>query len=266
MYKSAPQTNVYDTISLLQRTKKVLFWSIIILSVLTSLKTAGWLTPSELISDLISMFHIISILGFTAISIIIDYILIPNGQKTTRNDFFDHSFGTKYIVHKNSEEYYTNQDLPNGFYKMSVNLFESIFFTYSIACGMRLKRIFTTSVLILVLIPLLYYGIKNTSFIFIALLQTLVSAYFLGGLIRLIIFANRNESLFTELSNIFSTNEFKNKIDEYSIPIIKIYTDYESNKAWSNILLDSKLYKKMNADLSHKWIEIKKKYNISNNQ
>ena len=263
MYKSAPQTNVYDTISLLQRTKRILFWSIVILSILTSSRTAGWLTPSELISDLISMFHLISLLGFTAISIIIDYVLIPKAQITTRNDFFDHSFGTKYIVHKNSEEYYTNQELDNGFYKMAVNLYESVFFTYSLACSMRLRRIITTVILILVLIPLLFFGIKSTSFISLTVIQTLVSAYFLGGLIRLIIFANRNENLLNELSQMFSRKDLKLNIDDYHINTIRIYADYETNKAWSNILLDSKLYKKMNNDLSQKWNEMKKKYNIS---
>ena len=109
----------------------------------------------------------------------------------------------------------------------------------------------------------MFYGIKSTSFITLALIQALVSAYFLGGLIRLIIFVNRNENLFNELSQMFSRKDLKRNIDDYHIDTIRIYADYETNKAWSNILLDSKLYNKMNKELSQKWIEIKKKYNIS---
>ena len=212
MYKSAPQTSDYVLIEKLQKANKVIFISVILLSILSSIVASKIVVLPESINDIRNILYIGLIISLAIISIIIDYTLLPNAQSTTRCDFFDHSFGTKYIHHKSSEEYYTNTDLDFGMYKMAANLFESCFFTYTLSSRMRLKKIILCCVLLVVFIPLVFYGFKNTSLISIILLQALLSIYFLGGLIRLLIFVNKNEILFNELKNLFANNEDRKSV------------------------------------------------------
>jgi len=262
MYKSAPQSNDYALIQKLQRINKILFTVVIILSLLSTLTTSKIIIFPESIEDIKNILYIGLMISLSIITIIIDYYLIPNAQRTTRCDFYDHSLGTKYIHHKSSEDYYNNTHLEHGLYKMAANLFESCFFTYSISSRMIIKRIFTSCILLAVLIPLLFYGFKNTSLIGVILLQALLSIYFIGGLIRLLVFVNKNRELFEELKSLFSNNDLKTNTNKYFTSILKIYTDYESNKAWSYIQLDSKLYIQLNEELSKVWIEMQNKYGI----
>jgi hypothetical protein len=262
MYKTAPQANDYALIEKLQKANKVIFTAIIALSILSSINASKIVVLPENLDDIKNILYIGLMILLAIISIVIDYNLLPNAQKTTRWDFFDHSFGTKYIHHMSSEEYYTNTNLDFGTYKMAANLFESCFFTYTISCKMRFKKIMMCCILLAVFIPLIFYGFKNTSLIGIILLQALLSIYFLSGLIRLLIFVNKSEYLFNELIMLFANADLKTNIEKYVGPIIKMYADYETNKAWSYLHVDSKLYNEMNEELSKVWDEMKVKYNI----
>ncbi|MFZ1320853.1 MAG: hypothetical protein WAT71_04790 [Ignavibacteria bacterium] len=217
---------------------------------------------SDFLNDIKNQLYIGLLLALFIITIIIDYKLLPEAQRKTRCDFFDNAFGTKFIHNKNSEEYYTNDNIEKGIYKMAVDLFESSLFTYNISSRMRFKRIILCCLLFVVLIPLSFYGFKNTFFIGIIILQALLSIYFAGGLIKLLIFVGKNKEYFEELKSLFSNSNFKQNIIEYEAKIIKLYADYESTKAWSFIHLDSRIYNKINPTLSKEWEEMKQKYNI----
>lgn len=263
MYKKTPQEIDYFLVEKLQNANQIIFIGIIILTILSSLNTSHIMSLSEEVDDIKNMIHIVLIISIAIISIIIDYNLLPSAQRTTRYDFFDHSFDTKFIHSMSSEEYYTNSNVGFGIYKMAVNLFESCFFTYSISSKMRLKKIIKCCILIAVLIPLLFYGFKSTSLVGIILIQALLSIYFLNGLIRLLIFVNNCEAIFNELKLLFVNIDLKTNIEKYIPWIMKLYTDYESNKAWSYLHVDTKIYKEMNEKLSSVWEEMKTRYNIN---
>lgn len=262
MYKSSPQSQIYDLIGRLQKINRIIFYAIIILSVFTSLVTFKLIEIPEGVNDIKNQIYIGLLLVLFVITIILDYNLLPDAQRKTRCDFFDNAFGTKFIHNKNSEEYYTNDEIEKGIYKMAVDLFESVLFTYNIASRMRFKKIILCCLLVAVLIPLSFYGFKNTSLIGIIVLQALLSIYFAGGLIRLLIFVGKNRQYFDELKFLFSDEKFKQNLSEYEATIIKIYADYEANKAWSYIHLDGKIYNKINSSLSQEWNEMKSKYSI----
>jgi len=81
-------------------------------------------------------------------------------------------------------------------------------------------------------------------------LQALLSIYFIGGLTRLLIFVNNNEFLYNELIKLFANDDLKTNTEKYFGEIIKMYTDYESTKAWSYLHVDSKIYNEINVELS----------------
>ena len=145
---------------------------------------------------------------------------------------------------------------------MVVNLFESCFYTHAILEKMRFKKIVSTIIMSCSLIPMFYYGVKETYPIAIITIQMVLSVFFIGGLIRLLIFYKENNKYFSELKTLFSTKNFKTNIDNYQAQIIKLYTDYESNKAWSYTQLDSNIYDELDKELEKKWILMKQKYNI----
>jgi hypothetical protein len=107
-----------------------------------------------------------------------------------------------------------------------------------------------------------YYGIKGLDQISVIMIQTLLSAYFLGGLLKVFIFNYKNEKLLGELKTIFSQSNLKADIDKYAPHLVKLYVEYESNKSWSYIHLSNKIYKKYNSQFSKEWNEIKVNYNI----
>jgi len=262
MYKSSPQSNDYDLILKLQKINRYIYYFIILLSVITYVLTKKYFEDHEAATNFRNIFYLASIIGYGTLSIIVDYVLLPAAQRKTRCDFFDNAFGTKYIPNQNSEEYYTNDNIENGIYKMAVNLFESSFFTLKISSKMRLKKIVKCALLVALLIPLAFFGFKSTWLLTISIFQVLLSVYFIGGLIRLLIFVERTRKYFEELQNLFSNTDFKTEILKYEPTVIRIYTDYESNKAWSYINLDSKIYKELNPSLMKDWDEMKVKYSI----
>src|SRR5205085_2889873 len=111
----------FDSIGKLGWVKKYSFYVILLLSVVTSTYFATYITIPPEILDILKMIYVFIIILYFVISTIIDNILVPNAYKTTRYDFYDNSFGTKFIYDKNSIDYYTNDEIPQGFYRMAVN-------------------------------------------------------------------------------------------------------------------------------------------------
>jgi len=77
--------------------------------------------------------------------------------------------------------------------------------------------------------------------------------------IRLFLYNKRMKDVFKIYQRIFSStvNEKKENL------IISNMTNYETVLSWACIKLDSKLFEKMNDDLSAQWEDLKKKYNIN---
>jgi len=262
MYKSAPQTEFYTKLNQSEKYKKLIYYLIVLFSIGISVLNYNNISLPIFLNDIKEIIYLLLLISLFILSLIIDYILLPNAHNTTRCDFFDHSLHTKFIHQQESEDYYTNQELDYGFYKFGVNLFESCFFTLNIGKRMVIKKLISTSLLFLLIVPMYYFGAKNYSQIFTIIIQTFLSAYFLGGLIKLITFNSRNQKLFEDLKNIFSKSNLKESITENTPYIIKTYIDYETNKAWSYIHLSDKIYKKYNGELSSQWNNIKNKYCI----
>lgn len=213
----------------------------------------NWLSISNVINTINCFF----IMGYAISEFIVKHSFYKASSKK-RFDFIDNSFETSFSE-DNSIDYYSNDDIEKGIYKMAVNGFENSLFTYNIAKrmlkGLWIKNGFiATSFICLAII-----GFNNA---FIMLLQLTLPLLLLSRAIKQTIFVNRINSVFENYRRLFQ--DLKNNVaEDHKNPEILINViEYEAILSWGCILLNSNIYNLLNADLSKKWEKMKIKYEI----
>lgn len=257
MKAKPPQKETFRIVQSIDKFYIGLIWIVFFLSLIDPVVGYYKLKPIGLAEKAINSFDYlipIFIVIIFILFIIRNFILIPKAEKERRADFIDNSFGSKLSLY-NSAEYYTNQEITVGVEKFGANLFQNIFFTTNISKKMRRFSIIKSSIVSLLLFLLAVYGFKNSP-ISIPILQLFLSVNVIGGLIRLLLYVDRNEQLLQQLQNYYDT-----RVENFPL-LFKIYSEYESNLAWSTIVLDEKTFKKYNLEIEKKWQVNKSKYSI----
>jgi len=213
----------------------------------------SWILVSNLISN-INCFFILSYAILTFISEIIFY----NSSIQRREDFIDNSFKTT-IAENRSVEYYTNENISSGIYKMAVNGFENTLFTYSIANKMTKKLWLKNIVFAILILVFAVFGYNNA---FVLLIQLTLPILLVQKAIKHTLFVYRIKRVFENYRRLFNDLKNVSNSKQKRPEIILNVIDYETTLTYGAILLDSKLYNKMNPALSKKWIELKKEYDI----
>ena len=171
-----------------------------------------------------------------------------------KNDFMDNSLQTK-LADANSNEYYTNDDISKGVYKMGVNCFENSFFTKTISSKMLVKQI-TYTIVIWILLWCVILTAPNNVYIEVILLALPFSV---ANDTRKLYRLNKNvEMVFGTFKKIFSSTK-KSKRESL---IIDNVISYEKAISYSSIPLNSKIFDELNDELSIEWNDIKKQHNI----
>lgn len=169
-------------------------------------------------------------------------------------DFIDNSFNTKF-AQKNSSGYYSNDEIEVGILKMGINNFENTFFTKNVSAKMfnkELKKFIIVILLILVCI------LTSTKF-FIVASQLALPFAIIQQTVKLYIYHCRVEVIFYNYKELFS----KANQDDIVPNIIKNVINYEKILSWAGIPLDSKIFNKLNDNLSNEWNIIKQNHNIN---
>jgi hypothetical protein len=256
MARYSPQFNAFKLVLKFDKINFYLTWSAFILALVPIIIDQFDLIKknNEDVKTIIEIFSMIVILaGFIIVSIK-DFYLFPKAETKRRHDFIDNGLGVTFSL-RNSEDYYTNNDLTPGMYKLGVNLFQNVYFTTLISKKMRPKHIWKASSFAGVFILIAIYGLKNSP-IALPILQFLFSASILGDLIKLLLFVNRNEKILDQVKTFFSAGVKNESI------ILKNYIEYETNLAWGMILLDDTIFNKYNTETEQEWQAIKNRYNI----
>tara|TARA_R110002072_G_scaffold301548_1_gene481500 strand:+ start:1196 stop:1969 length:774 start_codon:yes stop_codon:yes gene_type:complete len=213
----------------------------------------NWSNVSEVITNINCFF----IVAFAILSFISETIFYQASIQR-REDFIDNSFETT-LAENRSQEYYTNDNITSGIYKMAVNGFENSLFTYNIAKKMTAPLWFKN---ILFAILILTFSIFGYSSAFTLLIQLTLPILLLQQAIKHTLFVYRikrvfenNRRLFNDLKNL---NNSKHKRPEIILNVL----DYETTLTYGAILLNSKIYDEMNPSLSVIWNKLKQEYNI----
>jgi hypothetical protein len=204
------------------------------------------------ICDVLIKVNCFIIIIYAVLSFLSEYVFF-NASSQRRIDFIDNSFETSYSDTKSSN-YYTNDNIRSGIYKMAVNGFENSLFTYHIAKKMVLPLCIKNSLFIILFLSFAVFGFNNG---FILLIQLTLPILLFQQAIRHTLFVHRIKHVYLDYKKLF--NNMKGDIDYSSkIPeiIINVF-EYETTLTFGAMQLNSKIYNELNPILSQKWMDIK---------
>ena len=184
-----------------------------------------------------------------------------NAEKTRRFDLFDNSFGTKYNI-SSSIEYYSNDNISLGIYKLIVNVFQNCFWSFEISKKMKKLELIKTIIFSIIIIIFAILGFSN-HILSTSMLQLFLSREIIIKCINIYRYNKELEIIFEDLKKIFSDKLIKENPGQKIGEIIYIITKYECNISNYKLDLNSKIFKKENNILENKWVEIKKRYQIT---
>lgn len=174
-----------------------------------------------------------------------------------RLDFIDNSYDTN-LSGRRSEGYFSNTGLAPGLYKMAVNSFENVLFSFNISKRMLPLLLLKNLVIIAVFILAASLGQKQ---IVILIFQLSLPVILFQQLVKLWVYHVNTETVLEEFQSLFE--DLKDVDHETkSAKILRNIIHCESNISWGSILLSSKIFNKINPALSDEWVALKKEYKI----
>ncbi len=176
-----------------------------------------------------------------------------------RTDLIDNSLGSSFLI-KKSEEYFSNENLEYGIYKLSVNDFENTFFTYNISKSMKVPSLIYTSI---VIIMLCFSGILGIKDVWAFAIKIPVVASLVIDFIRLWYFETKVQNIYQSFVQFFNSLSGRTILtDTENACALKNIIDYESLHTWWGFHLDSKIFKKVNSPLKNEWTAMKQNLKI----
>jgi len=249
-----PYSVSYTTVERLNKYATILLYTSTVVSIIISLLGYFYLLP-DLKNTLIG-FNILFICLYVYLDNRANYVFTKAEMKR-RLDWLDNSFGTNFSG-KKSKNYFTNEHLSPGLYKLAVNCFENSFHTQSTISKMLPAIITKTIIIVLLFISSAYVGNREIVRLFFELS---LPAILIQKLIKAVYFSSRMTDVhdrFKLLFNDLMKFGFENKTAEALRDIL----EYETALSWASTPLDSKLFWKYQDELAKEWEELKQEYQI----
>jgi hypothetical protein len=233
--------------------KYVLSFSALLSVIVIVNEHANFVINKERIND--SLNAILGILGITYFLLdMFTNLLFQNAESNRKNDFIDNSFKTN-LSDSNSEEYFSNDNIDSGIYKLGVNCFENCFFSKEITKMMLMPMIIKSMLIILLYLFVVIFTNQKTA---ISVLQISLPFAIISQTIRVIVLSRNLKQVAQNFKNIFSTLGVKKQ----NPLIIDNVINYEKALSAAYIQFDSKLFKKHNNRLSIEWERLKQNLHI----
>lgn len=182
--------------------------------------------------------------------------MMPEVEEKRRKNLLSNSFNVP-LDNERTINYYNN-DVEPSIVKLGVNIFENSLF------GMRVTHEMVVSVRwkigAFILLFLILLVMRETKLEFISIVtQVLFASALLPSYIRLEKLYYKNRSTFAELYNLFLHNNKNEMVGNPKMiaSLLDCFVKYEASKAYSGVRQDSKIFKKLNTEVSAEWEEIK---------
>ncbi|MBC7570049.1 MAG: hypothetical protein H7319_09985 [Spirosoma sp.] len=209
------------------------------------------------------------IIGLNAVLVVI-YIILEITLTTTFQKaeasrivrYIDNSFNTNFSATSAPQLGYFSQNTINpSLYKMCVNCFENVLFSFTIAKEMANKRYIKA---ILIFILFVYTATVGDSGTVRYLTDAILPLSLIQDAIKFNLYITRIEKVHDGFATFFQSlkgkpREFEKRHGE----ALKLVISYETTLAWSSIKLDSEVYNKINPSLSQDWDSLKQQYQIN---
>ena len=247
----------YKPIGIIDKCAKILFWICSIISILIfSLKgdTSNWLQQSSDIG------FIISVLTYSILSNYNSFFLIPSVEKIRRKQLISDALKVP-LTPEITKNYYNNELFPS-ITRLGVCVLENTYFAKKV-CKEMLKferiRVFIYFILWFIVVCIR----QVDTGLLIILTQILFSGEVIFYWLRLELLCHKNEVIHESLYNHFLS--YKTTIDDVkTAKILDCFVSYECAKSNASIKQSSKIFDKINPQLSSEWESIKEKLNITN--
>ena len=177
----------------------------------------------------------------------------------------DNSFSERRIPNYDSETYYNNGSVKDGYIKLLANIHENSLFTSNISSRMYIPYFLLSGFIFgAFLIKLFMSGMDDYSSL---LLSFIVSSSFFNRATKINSLKKATEEIFDKANEL--CNSYEKNQTEISIlfpKIIELVLLYENAIYESKIILSEKLFKELNASLSVEWFKIRDSYSIYRNK
>lgn len=177
----------------------------------------------------------------------------------------DNSFSEKRIPNYDSETYYNNGSIIDGYIKLLANIHENALFTSNVSARMSIPYFIVSAIaFVILLVQLFLYGMDDYSSI---LLNFIVSSSFFNRAIKINSLKNSTEIIYdkaNELCNLYENNPTETKL---LLPrILELILQYENTIYESKLILNEKIFNKLNYSLSMEWNKIRDSYLLYSNK
>ena len=205
---------------------------------------------------LLDFVNIACIITYYILNVVSETFLCPAAATQNSRGFIDNSLGSKYLA-KEVNGNFSNDNIPVGSYKLAVNCFENVFWTYNIAKAMTPYVVIKNALCLFVFVIIAYIGLMNSVFA-LPILQILLSSMFLSELIHHLNFVSKLKSLNYRFRSLFEQGLTKSDLAR---PIFFVL-DYESVKAYNKAPFSDRVFLRLYDKLTDEWEEVKKRYDI----
>lgn len=255
----SPQYNPHKVTALVRSVNDWVFWIVFVLAFAPI--CFHDFCEIELVKSILNVINVISILLFFTLEIVVEFILFPQSEQKRRDDFLDNSFGSKFST-ANSVDYYSNENLGQGLFKASSNLFENAFFTYSLVKALTFRKIIIPAIVLTSVWAMAYFGFQRVP-VAISVLQILFSANVLGNLVKHLILLNKVSTIQDNWITTFQIGDFKAQTLKYQSNIYRNWLNYETILSRIQPDISDSFFKKHNTHLTAEWEQIKTRYSIN---
>lgn len=210
--------------------------------------------------QLIIAINLMLIVGYLFLDFRATYIF-SRAERTRTLQYLDNSFDTNFAG-KKVENFFSQDKLTAGFYKLAVNCFENVYHTYSVTREMQSKVYSKAVIVVLVFIFSAAVGDKG---VIRSLIEAILPLALLQDAIKLSLFISRLETLqdnFKAFFNNVKNSDFNNKEPE----AMRYVIEYETTLAWASTPTDSKAFFKLRDKLAREWEELKVEYKITDHE
>lgn len=249
MSKSDPiRTNYYDAVERADNASDYLFFLSAVLSI-ASLFVEKSKTP--IVYDVVLTCFALFVLTLFAIGLVSRLYWTPRAEDKRRQDFFANACGVS-LSHQKTDGYYNN-DITDPIKRMAAQLLENSHFSKAIA--LRMAKTERVKVFVYGAVWLICVFNRNADLgLLVAASQAVFSEQILSKWLRLEWLRIRFEKTYTEVYRMFQS---KPTALQFNAMTLESLGTYETAKATAAITLSSKLFFKLNDELSVEWDQIK---------
>lgn len=245
----------YKPMELANQTGDLLFWAVSTLSIAALFVDK---TSCPLAADVVQITFIVFVVLLFVQGQVQRLYFVPRAEDNRRRQLLSDSFGVA-LSHEKTVGYYNN-DQTNPIKRLAASVMESAFFTSEVSRRMLFEqRVKTIGYAAIYLIATLY------RFTDLELLAVAAQALFGGEIVarwlRMEWLCSRSERVFDNLNRLFTRRPAFTQTAAQS-EALDLFAFYETTKSTAAIVLSSKLFHRLNPQLTQDWEQIRSRLGI----